>query len=73
MNHLLRASDVLFPDMWVAPAAGAAGGMWVPSHWVRNTFVIDDATAARVLTILRVRGAALRACVCVQCHTCMSS
>jgi len=45
----------------------------VPSHWVRNTFVIDDATAARVLTILRVRGAALRACVCVQCHTCMST
>jgi len=71
VNHLLRASDVLFPDVWVAPAAGAAGGMWVPSHWVRNTFVIDDATAARVLTILRVRGAALRVCVCVQCHTCI--
>ena len=53
VSHLVRASDVLHPGMW-APAA-ASGGMWAPSHWIRSTFVIDDATAAGVMGILRVR------------------
>lgn len=39
--------------MW-APET-AAGGMWAPSHWIRSAFIIDDATAAGVMAILRVR------------------
>ena len=54
-SHLVRTSDVLHLGMW-APAAAAGGGMWAPSHWIRSTFVIDDATAAGVMGILRVRG-----------------
>ncbi|KAK9837305.1 hypothetical protein WJX81_005203 [Elliptochloris bilobata] len=53
LNHLVRPSDVLHPAMWVPETS--AGGMWAPSHWVRSTFVIDDATASSVLAILRLQ------------------
>lgn len=53
MNHLVRGSDVLHPLMWTGDAASP--GMWAPSHWIRSTFVIDDATAAGVLSILKAR------------------
>ena len=61
-SHLVRASDVLHPGMW-APAPAAGGGMWAPSHWMRSAFVIDDATAAGVMGILRVRPGV---CVCTR-------
>ena len=48
----MRASDVLHPGMWVPEPAPR--GMWAPSHWIRSAFVIDDATAAGVMAILRV-------------------
>ncbi|KAK9813634.1 hypothetical protein WJX73_000949 [Symbiochloris irregularis] len=41
LSHYVTYSDILYPDLWINESS-PLGGMWLPTVWVRQTYIIQD-------------------------------
>lgn len=53
LSHFVTYSDILYPNLWIN-ASSSLGGMWLPTVWVRQTYITQGSDPSYLTTAYQV-------------------